>query len=594
MHRARTGAPDAGSTLLEVTIAIALLAMLATSVIPAFMSMMVHTAISKQRQVATSLLNEAMEQVRALPFALVANGLDNDEVVASADPRITVSGSSYTFMNGEAIPHGNLDYTQPPLVPHATSRIVEDASYTVAVYPTLFEGSATTLRVTVIVDWNDSYQQGRLDSIQTQSILYSDPTGCISSATHPFAAPCQPFLYASASSGNAAITVTPAPGVIGPAVGAIALTSAQLDLPSTSSTMQVEQITTVSSKTLTGGGTIVTASTATTGAASAALGVDDDPGSASGTSQTQTIAQSGAPITASDGVNSITIAPGSTDTGTATSTIAASATPACHDLSASVLLTGSACASARAQHESTAATLTMNLSTGDASLGAVPLATAAVPAAASRTFTSRHLGPHLSYCTGATGDGCVHAGSRRVLGTIELAGLPQRIIDDGRAPAGWVANRLIRLDDYADVASSERGVNAAAPSVAHASASGSGTPTLTYWNGSGYTTTTIDWGAAPPTIEIPTVSVFDDTVPGGPVEVTIDATVSAGAATTAITGPVGCGTACTAAASIDSPLVADIRYTVTSAGGTLADIVIHVDLGSNIATTSYRAAPGAG
>lgn len=591
MHRARTGERDAGSTLLEVTIAMALLALLATSVMPVFMSMLTQTATSKQRQVATSLLNEAMEQVRALPYSVVANGLDTTDVTTSGDTRIAISGDTFTF-NGETVPHGDLDYTQPPLVPHRKSRTVGDAVYTVAVYPTRFEGSETTLRVTAVVDWAHTYQQGRLDSIQSQSILYSDPTGCLSSATHPFSAPCQPFLYATASSGNAAIVVTPAAGVIGPAIGDVALAKAQLDLPSAYSTMQVEQITSVSSKSLTGGGLVETSGTVSTGGAAVALGVDDDPGSASGVSQTQTVSQSGDPVAASDGTNSITVAPGASDSGSATSTVVASAAPACRDLAATAMLTGRACASADVQHANSAASIAMDLTAGSTSLGTIPLGIAGIPPTTSRAFTSRHVSPHASYCTSASGDGCVHAGSRRTFGTIDLAGLPPRIIDDGEAPAGWTSNYLIRLSNYGDTTTSERGVNAADPSVTQDAASGSGTPTITYWNGSGYTTTDITWGSTPPTITIPTVSVFDDSVPGS-VQVTIAATISTGATATSVTGASGCAEACTATARVGSPIVADIRYTVTSEEGTLADVNIHVDLGANIATTSYRAAPGA-
>src|SRR5205085_6845620 len=43
--------------------------------------------------------------------------------------------------------------------------------------------------------------------VENQSILYSG-NGCLSTATHPFAAPCQPFLYGTASTAAGHIDVT--------------------------------------------------------------------------------------------------------------------------------------------------------------------------------------------------------------------------------------------------------------------------------------------------------------------------------------------------------------------------------------------------
>ena len=67
-------------------------------------------------------------------------------------------------------------------------------------------------------------------------------------ATHPFAAPCQPFLYAQATSGNGFIQITPQAGTVGDAIsgpngnGSVPLSDANLFLVRDSSTMQIEQI----------------------------------------------------------------------------------------------------------------------------------------------------------------------------------------------------------------------------------------------------------------------------------------------------------------------------------------------------------------
>lgn len=584
---------DRGFTLIEVVVGFALLSLLAATMLPMAATALQRTGASEQRRAATSLLNEALESVRALPFATVANGLDTDDVTGSPDPLISVSGDTYTFSNGETIPHGNLDYEVEPLVPHRRSVAVGNRTFTMAVYPTWFEGSSSTIRITAIVSWTASHEANGRTEVRAETVLYSDPQGCLSSATHPFSAPCQPFLYASAGGGAGSVVVTPAAGLTGPAIGGIALENARLDLPATYSTLQLEQITSVNARSQTGAASIVTASTQTSGGLAAPSGVDDDPGSASGVSQTASVSQSGGTATASDGVNALTITAGTTDAGSSTSTVQASSSPACTDLAGSTVLTGSPCGSGNIQHAGGAASVTMSLSAAGTALGAIPLATIGTAPSAARAIASRHASSHPSACTGTSGEGCVRAASERSFGTIEIAGLPPRFLDDGAAPAGWSSNALLRLTDYADRAIAERGINAAAPSASQLPADGAGAPTLSYWNGSGYTTLDVTWGSSPPSITVPTVTATDTSIPGGPVVVTIETTIEAGSATTETTGPAGCDDACTATATVAPPLIADLVYTVTVDGDILASVNVRVDLGTNTASTSYRSAPDA-
>ena len=94
-----------------------------------------------------------------------------------------------------------------------------------------------------------------------------------------------------------------------------------------------------------------------------------------------------------------------------------------------------------------------------ASLGTTQLAAIAPPASPTRMFTSRLTTPALGYCPTTTGDGCVHAGGQRSIGTATLAGLPSGLL--GAAPAGWGSganNYLVQLSGYSDSVAAESGV----------------------------------------------------------------------------------------------------------------------------------------
>src|SRR5436309_11852394 len=48
---------------------------------------------ARERQAATGLANQAMENARALPFATLQKGLDNADLAQKKDPSITQSGT---------------------------------------------------------------------------------------------------------------------------------------------------------------------------------------------------------------------------------------------------------------------------------------------------------------------------------------------------------------------------------------------------------------------------------------------------------------------------------------------------------------------
>ena len=107
---------------------------------------------------------------------------------------------------------------------------------------------------------------------------------------------------------------------------------------------------------------------------------------------------------------------------------------------------------------------------------------------------------------------------------------------------------------------------------------------------------TVAAGAA---VDVPVanVNINDAGFPGGAMSIQISADVSTGGTVKSDPDGGSCAVPCvrtSASAQSASPIVGDITYKIVHNGVTLADLTIHVDLGTLLAQTSYKAAPGAG
>jgi len=135
----------------------------------------------------------------------------------------------------------------------------------------------------------------------------------------------------------------------------------------------------------------------------------------------------------------------------------------------------------------------------------------------------------------------------------------------------------------------ESGIGTAAPAL---TAPATGTGSISFWNGVGYTTCTLYALSCPVTGgNYPIVPVVWTTVVDGhPLVVSMSAAITAGGKTTSSS----CSGTCThtsAAASSGAPLLGDITYQLSYDGSTVMNVNIHVDLGALIANTSYQVAP---
>src|SRR5438132_10675647 len=200
---------EGGFTLIELMAALGVI--LVAAVALAYTATVGFTDIgfARQRQGANQLANQAMEQVSALPFNILANGLDNTDLANSVvagpnfDANIVLNGGCGTppvyCYGGEQIPRG-ANPNVVPLVPHRNTIKVGPTTYSVAIYVTYYNNIKTsnTYRVSVQVNWANPLRKGVRAQVTAQTIKYS-ASGCLSSQTHPFSAPCQPFFFGNSS-----------------------------------------------------------------------------------------------------------------------------------------------------------------------------------------------------------------------------------------------------------------------------------------------------------------------------------------------------------------------------------------------------------
>ena len=187
-------------------------------------------------------------------------------------------------------------------------------------------------------------------------------------------------------------------------------------------------------------------------------------------------------------------------------------------------------------------------------------------------------------CPGATGDGCIHADATRNIGGVIFGDLPSGITK----PANW-NGYFLRLQNFSDSVSAEAGVGSAAPT---GTAPNTGTGQIGYWNGTGYTTCTIYAVSCPPAT-VPSFT-WNRTIDGHVLAITMSATLQAGGAPSPTQTPSSCSGTCTrtqATSVSGSPIVGNVTYLVVYNGNQIANLNIHVDLGTLRATASYQAAP---
>lgn len=574
--RARLRSDERGFSLIEVMVAITVIFGALTALAYTATIGFDHIGYARERQQGTGLANQLMEEVRGLAYERIQQGLLTTDV--AADPR-AVTGCSgdaagvyrYETCAGEKIVHSSGLSPASPLVPNnGTISSGFPTPYQYRVYVTNDDPGVDPYRVTVVVSWASRRFSTTANEVQTQTLIFS-PSGCVSTTTHPFQAPCQPFFFGQALVPRPTFTVS------GTVEALSAFDSAVFHGPSVEANVQIEQVAQVQTSVQTSGVERTVSGTLTQAAgARTSRTADNDPSTATGEYSVNT-SVSGAAGSLSHGAGSNTLVVsngGAGDAGSVASAVAASATAPCPP--SATESDSQPCGHASGRQQNTASAVLTLGEVKDVNLGSTTLARMQAPGASSPStaFSDRELG-----VGGA--DGRLEQSANRVLGTVNIGGLPSVMT----APANWNgANAwngyLVSLVGYQDSASAQAGTSAPAPS---ASRSG----TIHYWNGTGYTSVAVG-SAGTLNLSVSLAQVID----GENVTVSLSGTTAPASNITSST-PSGGGsiTRNEVRAEAGSPLVGSFTYTIAVNGETVVDLSVAVSLGNLLARGTYEPAP---
>ena len=610
---ARVHDDERGFSLLETVIAITVifgaLMTLAYSASVGFQ----YGSLARQRQTATGIADQIMEQTRGLAWDRITAGHLSSDL--TADPNLVTSCAGdaagvYRFLScaaqtgrpgsGERVVAGasSCGSSTPdcvyPLVRHTGQITQNNIAYTWRTYdtnncPTLTTGgcaATTPYRVTVIVTWTGG-RAAPNKIVQVQSLFWS-PTGCRSTSTHPFAAPCQPFFLgvSSVAQGNINVTGT---------VAGTTFESGDLSTSGVQSSVQQEQLSQAEGSFSQSGVRLVDSLGATTAAGdiAASSAADTDPGTGASTWSEVTCGTSvlcaGGSVSTGSSNTMVLTAPGG-ETAQSDSTTAAGAANICPPPPATGQTDGSPCSGSRIQQGGElSAVVTLNGAAtplGNATLARI-LAAAGSP---NTTFSDRVQYNATGLCSPITGsDGCLEQTTTRAVGTVNVGALPENV----PATLPWTGvnawnGYYFSIVGYTDNATAAVGSNssssAAGGNVPAPTASIGVGATVHCWNGIGYTTVLASSATAV------ACAPFDLTWPisGHMVRIQMSGTTSPAVITRS---PQAAATSQTDVTAQITPPGATIIYVVTVDGATVADLTITVNLNTLEARGTYAAAP---
>lgn len=221
MTQDRLNKREDGFSLVELVVAMVIIAGILMILIGVQLSAATTVTEARKREQATAIANEAIEEMRSIPWAILSKGMYNGFKTAAGGDSNVLSGNVLKLDSGDytlrvASTTANQNPSAQAWEPLFSStgsnkQVVTDAqktgtTFTVRAY--VFEPSsaqANTVGIAVLVEWRDNRNNPRSTSIV--STAYRG-TGCGSEANSPFLAACQAFFDSASSSGTVSTLVT--------------------------------------------------------------------------------------------------------------------------------------------------------------------------------------------------------------------------------------------------------------------------------------------------------------------------------------------------------------------------------------------------
>ncbi|MGA9160876.1 MAG: hypothetical protein WB297_08450 [Actinomycetota bacterium] len=571
-----------------------------------------YESLARQKQTATGIADQIMEQTRGLAWDRITAGHLSSDL--AGDPNLVTSCSGdgagvYRFLScaaqtgkpgsGERVVAGASACSSGspdciyPLVRHTGQITQNNIPFTWRTYDTNNCPTATTAgctastpyRVTVIVTWTGG-RAAPNKIVQVQSLFWS-PTGCGSTSTHPFAAPCQPFFLgvSSVAQGNINLSGT---------VAGTTFENGDLYTSGVQSSVQQEQLSQAEGSFKQSGVRLADSLGVETAAGdiAASSAADTDPGTGASTWSevtcgTTVVCAGGSVSTGSS--NTVVLAAPSGETARSDSTTVAGAANICPPPTDTGQTDGKPCSGSRIQQGGTLSAV-VTLDGAATPLGSATLARILAASSPNKTFSDRVQYSATGLCSPATGsDGCLEQTTTRDIGTVNVGALPANV----PATAPWTGasawnGYYFSIVGYSDSATAAVGTNSSS------SASGGTVPAPTApigaggavycWNGSGYASVSAISAAAV------TCAPFDFswTISGHLVRVQMTGTTSPAVVTRS---PQAAATSQTDVTAQITPPGATVTYVVSVDGANVVDLTITVNLNTLEARGSYAAAP---
>lgn len=498
---------DAGFTLVELVVAMLVIAIVLIAIITVQARALTTNAVSQARQESTAIANQAMEELRSMPWDYLRKGLYSGFIVAAGgDPFVTgstlaVNGRSYALKIGSTGSDQDLSNPWPPLFDSAGSNKQSISSpsgngdvFTLRTYVTADQaGNPNAVGLVVVVSWDRRTDGNTVQTVLT-STAYAPSAGCGDTQQAPYLAACQAHFEATASTSKidvSAVATSIDGATILPLLNGSAYYRMQMTTGSSSARVASQQISTATS-------------VATLGGLLWDDNVDSTSPSAYGWTRGSTLYQNeasndtttGAPppdpadvtgfgVSSTYGLNSGPFSFNIRSDDSRTGTARARTTQVCTtDLTFDVTA-GAPCATGSVTGTGNAANMWLKVDGKTLSFADVGTSGLLLDRAWAARFVSVSGNSSVGCTAFAVGtSGCTSAGAKKSIGSVVVGGV------DGVDWTG-ASDYLVKMTSYADAVFVERGVGAtgAAPTW---SRSGS----ISYFDGTGYSSFSLGTGAS--------------------------------------------------------------------------------------------------